>query len=96
MLKLYLFVIFIKIIFSDNQIPIGVKNKTIELKQSCQELKINTNYKHIKINIQNVKNIDKLIITDKPLTNDCNINECHANSTLCQSIKYIYYSPFDE
>ena len=74
----------IKIILADNQIPVGSKNQTIQIKENCQETKIVTNYKHININIRNVHNIDKLIITDKQLS-DCNIDQCHANSTICQS-----------
>jgi hypothetical protein len=76
--------ILINVILSDSLIPIGSKNKTIKIKDNCQETRINTNYKHININIYNVHNIEKLIITDKPLK-DCNINQCHSNSTICQS-----------
>jgi hypothetical protein len=84
MLRL-LILLLIQIILADNQVPIGVSNKTIQIEENCQETKIVTNYKHININILNVHNIDKLIITDKQLS-DCNIDQCHSNSTICQSI----------
>jgi hypothetical protein len=71
-------------VIADTQLPVGSKNQTIKINENCQETKIVTNYKHIKINIGNVHNIDKLIITDKPLI-DCNIDQCHDNSTICQS-----------
>jgi hypothetical protein len=87
MFKLCLLGILINLITTDTQIQVGTKNHTIQINDNCKETKIVTNYKHIKINIQNVHNIEKLIITDKPLT-DCNINQCHANSTICQSIYY--------
>lgn len=80
----FLITILLHLIIADTQIPVGVKNQTIKINDNCQETKIVTNYKHIKINIRNVHNIDKLIITDKPLK-DCNINQCSANSTICQS-----------
>jgi hypothetical protein len=85
MFKIILTII-LHVVISDTQLPVGSKNQTIKIKDNCQETKIITNYKHIKINIRNVHNIDKLIITDKPLK-DCNIDQCHENSTICQSNK---------
>lgn len=67
------------------QIMLGVNNEKIDLSKDCEYFFIPTNYKHLTININKIKNVDKIIITDQLLDN-CMIKECSPLSNICQSI----------
>lgn len=68
------------------QVLVGTKDKVLTFKDDCTVFSINTNYKHLNIKIKDIKNINKLIITDKRL-NSCDLNDCSSNSNICQSNK---------
>jgi hypothetical protein len=70
------------------QIPIGVKSQAINLEDKCQGYQISTNYKHVRLNIEKMKKMDKLIITDLPMA-DCSIRQCDRDANICQSKLYI-------
>ena len=65
------------------RIIIGTENKTMDIKSDCEQYQILTNHKHIQLKINNVKNLDKVLITDKPIEN-CNVKECKDDSNICQ------------
>lgn len=94
--KMNLFVIvlvcLIQTSFSEppQRVIVGTQNKTIEIQSDCEMFQILTNYKHISIEIKNLKNVDVVHITDKVL-DSCNINECQEDSNICQS-KLFYYN----
>lgn len=66
------------------RIIIGTKNQKINISSDCNQMEILTNFKHIQLKITNLKNIEKVLITDKLITN-CNFKECAADSNICQS-----------
>ena len=66
------------------RILIGANNQKVNVVSDCDQIEILTNYKHIKIRIANLNNIDKVLITDKIITN-CNSKECAVDSNICQS-----------
>jgi hypothetical protein len=65
-------------------IVVGRQNQELQINSDCEQYEILTNYKHIFVLINNIKNIDKVLITDKPLAN-CNVKECQGDSNICQS-----------
>lgn len=71
---------------TDDAIPvlIGTKNQDINTTGECGVYRIATNYKHLTISITELKNTDKLIITDKPL-DSCDATDCSPQSNICQS-----------
>jgi hypothetical protein len=67
-----------------SRILIGASSHKVNVVSDCDQIEILTNYKHIKITIANLTNIDKVLITDKIITN-CNSKECAVDSNICQS-----------
>jgi len=65
-----------------NNMIIGKQNNELKVDSDCEEYKILTNHKHIELKLKNFINLDKVIITDKPLSN---CKECQADSHICQS-----------
>ena len=63
---------------------LGINNEKVEIKEDCEHFVLPTNYKHITINIDKTKNIDKIIITDH-LLDSCQQKTCSALSNICQS-----------
>lgn len=63
----------------------GTQDKTIHINNDCEQYQISTNFKHITIDINKIKNIEKIVITDKMLDN-CNAKECSMDSNICQSM----------
>lgn len=70
----------------NNKIHLGLKNEIINSTHSCSHFFIPTNFKHIQIDIRNMNNIYKIIISDKPL-DSCEINKCSSLSNICQCKK---------
>ncbi len=69
---------------SPKKLYLGIKDEKITLNEDCEYYVLPTNYKHLKIEINKTKNIDKLIITDEIL-NSCQEKQCSSESNLCQS-----------
>ncbi len=67
------------------RIIMGTQNQSFEIQSDCEQYEILTNYKHIALNIENVKNLDVVLITDKVLQ-DCNMKNCQEDSNICQGI----------
>ncbi len=65
-------------------IIVGSENKIININSDCEQYEIKTNYKHIQLKIEEIKNLDRVLITDKPL-DSCNIKDCREDSNICQS-----------
>ncbi len=65
-------------------IIVGSENKIIDIKSDCEQYQIKTNYKHIQLKIEDIKNLDRVLITDKPL-DTCNVKDCKEDSNICQS-----------
>jgi hypothetical protein len=84
----FLIIFTLSIISTDCEAPktiiVGTENKTIDIKSDCEQYQILTNYKHIQLKIGNIKNLDRVLITDKPL-DTCNVKECKEDSNICQS-----------
>lgn len=77
---------------------LGVNNEKIEVKEDCEFFVLPTNYKHLTINIDKTKNIDKIIITDQKL-DSCQQKTCSPLSNICQSNlfeKYFYSIIYSE
>ncbi len=72
------------------RVIIGTQNQKIKINSDCNQIEILTNYKHIQLRMKNLKNVEKVLITDKLITS-CNFKECAADSNICQSIKTIFY-----
>jgi hypothetical protein len=69
------------------QILIGLNVKQIDIASKCQSFMVNTNFKHVRINISKMKGISKIIFTDQPIS-ECN-EQCNPNAQICQSILYL-------
>jgi hypothetical protein len=84
--KIFLSMILLEIILCEPPVRIimGTKNQKIKINSDCEQFEVLTNYKHININVSNLKNIEKVMITDKLITN-CNMKECANDSNICQS-----------
>jgi hypothetical protein len=68
-----------------NNIVVGIQNKELSINSDCEQYQVYTNYKHIEINLNDIKNLDIILITDKPMEG-CNVKECHPDANICQSI----------
>lgn len=62
---------------------LGLKDEEIIINKSCEHYFVPTNYKHIEIDINQMKNIYKIIITDK-LLDSCEMQKCSPLSNICQ------------
>lgn len=69
------------------KVIIGKQNQEINIVTDCEQYQLNTNYKEILINISNIRNLDSVMISDKPLA-DCGARECQADADICQSKYY--------
>jgi hypothetical protein len=69
------------------RVIIGTQNQTININTDCNQIEILTNYKHVQLRMKNLKNIEKVLITDKLITS-CNFKECAGDANICQSIEY--------
>lgn len=83
----------IKFILSESQdysskMVVGLKNNTISLNNEYEIYEIQTNYKHLQIKLEKIKNIDKILITDKPVASN-NVKECASDANICQSMENI-------
>jgi hypothetical protein len=70
------------------QVLPGAKPKTITMNNKCEGYQINTNFKHVQININNINNISKYLFTDYP-HESCS-TECNTNANICESNSYNY------
>ena len=70
-----------------SRVIIGTQNQTININTDCNQIEILTNYKHVQLRMKNLKNIEKVLITDKLITS-CNFKECAGDANICQSMEY--------
>jgi hypothetical protein len=64
-------------------IIMGTQDEKFNVEKDCDQFQILTNYKHISINIKEIKNVDRVLITDK-LFDSCDVKNCPLNSNICQ------------
>lgn len=68
------------------EVIIGTEGKEFEVTEECQQFQVATNFKRVKIAISNLKNFDRILITDK-LQAFCNSKECPSDSNICECKK---------
>jgi len=95
--NLFIYILLVIICFTiikcKNQITdlkIGLKNKEINFVQNQTIYKIKTNYLHLKITLNNFKNIKTSQISDKINTDSPTVKKCSYLSNFCQSKLYSY------
>ena len=95
--NLFIYILLVIICFTiikcKNQITdlkIGLKNKEINFVQNQTIYKIKTNYLHLKIALNNFKNIKTSQISDKINTDSPTVKKCSYLSNFCQSKLYSY------
>lgn len=69
---------------ANSTILVGAKNQPYTFTDNWVVYQISTNYKHLSIAITELRNVDKMIITDKPL-DSYDATDCSPYSNICQS-----------